>query len=490
MRSRIRAFGWAAVVIFASGSVSEAAPAGKDCQPSPDYTCVETEDGTFRPDPNYEGVVYDAEAQLEIYGGKHMNRNQRPLLELGQRLYWFGPLQRNTNFMGDANPTNPQLMIFGDARIATAANKNGKEEIGLTAFRLNLDVDLRITATERFHAFFSPLKKDAKFTRCEFFLSDASDDCIDEFEPEPETAFFEGDLGAMFGGVIGEESPFDLPIAGGLVPLLFQNGIWVEDVFLGAAFTIPSRNSAVLDISNFDVTFFVGLDRVTSAIDQNADGDDSRIYGVTTFMDATSGYWEAGYGFTEDKTGRGLEYHNLTLAFTRRYQNWFSNSMRVLVNLGQDPDNGTKTANGAMFLFETSLITSRPSNVVPYLNLFVAIDKPQPLARTDGILKNTGILFESDALSGFPFLDDTGADSMGGALGIEILASDFGWQVVAEVAATFQHSDSDRNEEMGVGLRTQVPLTNALILRVNTMYGIVLDTADKAGATVELRYKF
>jgi hypothetical protein len=143
-----------------------------------------------------------------------------------------------------------------------------------------------------------------------------------------------------------------------------------------------------------------------------------------------------------------------------------------------------------MFLIETSLITSRPSNFVPYLNLFVAVNKPQPLARNDGILKNTGILFESDALSGFPFLDDTGADSLGGALGLEVLASDFGWQVVAEVAATMQHSDSDRAEEVGFGLRTQIPLTNALILRANAMYGIVFDRADKAGGTVEFRYKF
>jgi len=471
-------------------TVSATAIAGEDCQPSPDYTCVKTEDDTFRPDPEYEEVAYDPEAQLEIYGGKHMNPNQRPLLELGQRLYWYGPLQRKPNFMGDANPTNPQLMIFGDARIATAANKNGKEEVGLTAFRLNLDVDLRITATERIHAFFNPLEKDGDFSRCEYFLADSTDDCIDEFDPEPETAFFEGDLGAMVGGVIGRESPFDLPIAGGLVPLLFQNGIWVEDAFFGGAFTIPARNSRVLDISNFDVTFFFGLDRVTSAIDQNADGDDSRIYGVTTFMDATSGYWEAGYGYTEDRTDSGLDYHNLTVAFTRRYQNWFSNSLRVVANLGQDPDVGPKTADGAMFLIETSLITSRPSNFVPYLNLFVAVNKPQPLARNDGILKNTGILFESDALSGFPFLDDTGADSLGGALGLEVLASDFGWQVVAEVAATMQHSDSDRAEEVGFGLRTQIPLTNALILRANAMYGIVFDRADKAGGTVEFRYKF
>ena len=33
---------------------------------------------------------------------------------------------------------------------------------------------------------------------------------------------------------------------------------------VGAAATIPARNSPWLDWSNFDVTFFVGLDQVTS----------------------------------------------------------------------------------------------------------------------------------------------------------------------------------------------------------------------------------
>jgi len=43
---------------------------------------------------------------------------------------------------------------------------------------------------------------------------------------------------------------------------------------------------------------------------------------------------------------------------------------------------------------------------------------------------------------------------------------------------------------VGVALRTQWPLTNALILRVDAMYGIVVSAGDKAGGRIELRYKF
>ena len=480
----------AAAAIAMPALAQAAAAAEQDCQPGPDYRCVETDEGAFGPEPTYEDKPYSGEAQRDIYGGKYMNPTQRPLLEIGQRLYWYGPLQRKPNLLGDANPISPQLLIFGDARAAIAANKNGRTDKGLAAWRLNLDVDLKLTATERIHAFFNPLQQNGKTTRCEFFLDDEMG-CSGEFEGEPETYFFEGDLGAITGGIIGRESPFDLPFAGGLVPLLFQNGIWVEDAFFGAAFTVPARNSRTLDISNFDVTFFAGLDRVTSAIDPERNGGKSRIYGVTAFLDASEGYWEMGYGYTEDRTDMGIDYHNLTVAFTRRYRNWLSNSVRAVANVGQDPRMGVaKSANGVMVLIESSFITRRPSTVVPYFNLFVAYDTPKPLARVNGILKNTGILFESDALTGFPFLDDTGTDSVGGALGLEILASDFGWQIVGEVAFTKEHSDSSKADEVGFGLRTQWPLTNALILRVDAMYGIVIGAANKAGGRIELRYKF
>src|SRR5687767_11519004 len=44
-------------------------------------------EGWFKPDPNLENEPYDAEAQLAIYGGKHMNKTAQVPVELGIRLY-------------------------------------------------------------------------------------------------------------------------------------------------------------------------------------------------------------------------------------------------------------------------------------------------------------------------------------------------------------------------------------------------------------------
>src|SRR6185295_6061229 len=95
-------------------------------------------------------------------------------------------------------------------------------------------------------------------------------------------------------------------------------------------------------------------------------------------------------------------YHNFTVAFTRRYFDRISNSLRVVANVGQDRNTaGNRTANGVAILFENSLVTRLPSTLVPYCNLFLGVDHPNSVAReagAGGILKNTGILFETDGL--------------------------------------------------------------------------------------------
>src|SRR5690606_7769633 len=246
-----------------------------------------------------------------------------------------------------------------------------------------------------------------------------------------DTLYFEGDLGQIWGGIEGTYAPFDLPIAVGLVPLLFQNGIWMQDAMVGAAATLPTRNSAALDWSNFDVTFFTAFDKIsTGALPGDEDG--AKLYGATTFIEARGGYFEAGYAFVNDTRDQGRSYSNIGLSYTRRYFNRVSNSLRVITNFGQDGPQQDRTADGVLLLMENSLITKSPYNVVPYLNFFAGFDRPQPAARAGafgGVLFNTGSLFQSDALTGYPTLDPTGNDTFGAAFGLDLLAPDFGQQL-------------------------------------------------------------
>jgi len=490
-----------ALLACAGPQAAIAAGEGGKPQMSPDATTVPHKEGAFGPDPAYESKPYDDEDQAKIYGGKFQVQNPRPMLELGRPIYQSGPLQKSGTGMGEKNPVSDAFSIYGDWRTAVARNVNGGARTTVLATRLNLDVDYRFTATERVHAFFRPLDNVTEFTRCEF-QNNRTRDCTARFDMKADALFFEGDLAAMMAGWTGNYQKFDLAFAAGKMPLLFQNGVWLEDAITGFAATLPGKNSASLGIANMDVTFFTGQADVNAGGVRDRFGvltkNHVKVYGATAFIEANQGFWEVGYAYTNPRNELAdQDYQNLGVAFTRRYGGWLSNSVRLIHSFGQRPNAPTAaTANGTLLLIENSLVTSRPSTLVPYLNLFVGSGKPQSVARAvdaGGILKNTGINFETDGLTGYPKLNDTGNNTWGGALGVQYLFA-LDQQLVLELAtAQPRHDPASRTlvgREVGLGVRYQRPLDKAWIFRADAMWADRANTKDLAGFRVELRRKF
>lgn len=446
----------------------------------------------FSPDPIDPNMPVDPWTEMQIYEGKTLNANQRPIVELGRPWYQLGQLNPGSSLLGFHNNVTPQFLVYGDFRTAIASNQLGGNSTTRTASELNLDFDLKLTGTERFHMFMSPLDDGVNNTG---YLFD-DDEFVDEFDAQIDFGYFEGDLGAIVGGFVGKTLPFDLPFAIGEIPLLFQNGIWMEDALLGVAATIPARNSPRFDISNMDITFFAGYDQLNS---DAFPGDNSaaKIYGIASFIEATNGYWEIDYAFLDDRTFDDRSYHNIGIGFTRRFGRLLSNSTRVIVNAGQSTDVVENTADGVLLLSENSLITGAPSTVVPYLNFFAGFDRPQSAARAavaGGILRNTGILFESDGMTGYPTLDPTANDTFGMSLGLNLIAGDFSQQLVVEASMLGVMGDApNRNaqgDQYGLGVRYQLPLTNAIIFRTDAMVGFRRNAEDINGVRMELRHKF
>ena len=473
-----------------------AAPKGPR-EMSPIAKPVEHDDKVFSPDPSYKDKPYSPQNQIDIYGAKKPVDVVDPLLELFRPVYKEGPFDKGGHGLGEKNLIFPGLSVFGDWRTAVAYNDNGAAEIAQVATRLNLDIDFKITGTERLHAFIRPFDNGGNFTRYEFAGGDEDGHDI-VLDGNIDTLFFEGDIGQIYAGLSDTNAKFDWPIALGLMPFLTQNGVWIEDAFIGGATTLTAKNSPMLDITNMDFTVFGGFDKVTTPAFKNDDGglDDNSasLIGLAAFIEANEGYWEFGYGFVngEDEFS-DLDYHSLTAAFTKRYGGWLSNSLRVLWTFGQDPDDGKEeTADGVMLLVENSLITSLPSTFVPYFNVWLGIDRPQPLADDSGILKNTGINFETDGLTGFPKLDDTGHDSFGGALGLMYLFN-LDRQIVLEVARVqtiFNDGKGAGDNQTGFGIRYQHPISPAWIIRTDAMYGMLDNKDDILGTRLEIRRKF
>lgn len=464
--------------------------------PEPQAPCLHP-DGylqDFSSGPCWEGQAYDPCAAQDVYAGKTAVLPQRPWVEWGFPFYDNGPVPPSQEWFGPTNLVQQKFYVYGDWRAALAQNNNVASKDTVLAHRLNLDLDYWITSTERVHAFIGPFQEGAQFMRIE------DGDYIEEldfFDPNTDTLFFEGDAGQMLGGFEHTLAPFDLPVTFGLVPLLFQNGIWMQDALVGGAVTIPARNSPGLDWSNFDVTMFAGFNHISSGafgFDENA----ANVVGATTFIEARGGYIEAGYAFLADNEGVGRSYHNLGLSYTRRYLNLLSNSVRCIVNAGQDGPRDARTADGVLLLLENSLLTKNPYNVIPYVNFFAGFNSPQPVARAGAfgdVLFNTGILFQSDLLTGYPTLDATGNNTYGAALGLDLLASpNFQQQLIVETAVLqVMGDDASRNApgaQYGVGARYQLPLSKATLIRADVMHGWLEDATDVTGARVEYRWKF
>jgi hypothetical protein len=250
-----------------------------------------------------------------------------------------------------------------------------------------------------------------------------------------------------------------------------------------------------------DLTFFAGFDKVTTVAFKDAAGiindHSAHIYGVSSFIEANQGYWEAGLGRVEGEGAfSDLSYNSAAVSFTRRYGDWLSNSVRGIWSFGQDPDKfKVKTSDGFILLLENSLVTRLPNTLVPYLNLFAGFDRPTPLARDEGgLLKNTGINFETDGVTLFPKLDDSGQRAYGGALGLQYLFN-FDQQIVGEVATVQTMGDNRthvaaKGDQYALGIRYQIPLTLDWILRMDANQGFLDKVNNFTGARVELRRKF
>ncbi len=425
----------------------------------------------FKADPFYDNREYDERSQLGIYGGKSPVDTPRALLELGYPIYQNGPIPEASYWLGKNNPVTSQFTVYGDMRLS--ATSLGESDSTLSA-DMNLEIDWKLTGTERIHLTLSPLRDEdaGEFTRIESINDE--DESNTELNFKAEGLFFEGDIGSITGGYSDEPHSWNMPIAFGKMPLVFQNGYFLDDAITGVAFAVISRNSPKLNISNYDISLFAGFEDVEQAFPD----DSSSAVGVSAYLDATSGHWELNAG---SSTSDIVDFTSIAVGFTRRYGNWLSNSVRILNSSGSftddaPADQADELLSGTLLVLENSLITSKPSTLIPYLNLFAADGSPQQLAGKNNILDKVGITFESNPVTLFSGIDPVARNNAGLALGLEYLFS-LDQQFIIELGYSDVLDDKDTDSpaqitdtNLALGLRYQKNINTAWAYKVDFVH--------------------
>ncbi len=383
---------------------------------------------------------YNADGQVDIYGAKRAvpSRSAPAARDRPAAVLPPAPTARGSTFLGEKNPLLPGLpVIYGDWRTAIASNNNN----GKNAFRRSRPrlrprrSTLKITGTERVHAFFTPLQKNNKFSRFEFGNGDGSGrfpatNSISTRRRCSSRATLDHSIPASR----GEEASFDLrrSRSAALSAIPAERHLGQRQHILGGAVPgLPAKNSAALKApANFDITFSPRFDNVDNASIIGADKGDNHLanlYGVSGLhrrLPTSSIETELRRDPRPRRAGQpSIPF--LTAAYTHRYFNTVSNSTRVFANFGSDPEEKPRQRRPLPYS-ENSLVTGLPSTLLPYANFFVGVGNPQPLVdgNNASILKNVGINFETDALSKAIRNSTTAAsNAFGGAIGLRVPCS-------------------------------------------------------------------
>ena len=237
------------------------------------------------------------EEELWIHGGAHLyepegdRRNwvashdgaHHPVLRLPEDWQEPRPLTLFQEFLG-ADPIHdtphlkwpgetgytwePRFVAAGSYELFGIAFEENDTRQDLIGHQLLLDLDLRLTGTERFHVQFRPIGE--RNTGGSYYQLNDPEGYINNSTAEPDLYWFEFEWASVFGGFIHDEIfPRDWRFTVGKFPLTMHNNLLMSDDVTGVTF---SKNTIFLgNLSNLNFQGFITPGSVDAFTDGDAD---------------------------------------------------------------------------------------------------------------------------------------------------------------------------------------------------------------------------
>jgi len=441
------------------------------------------------------------------HGGKHSSRltdekiplqtegfpqRPKPILELGEPFLGTGTLRP-----GFTLPTGavwqPSLLAFGTFRTAVQTFESDASpgaRITEWANRLDLFLNLQLSGSERLVVGIRALDDDGRFTS--FFFEHPDDDLDGRFEDalsvDLETLYFEGDFGEIFPNLDRDDfGSTDVGFSIGRQPMLFQEGMLIDDTIDGIGFT---RNTLLpQNTSNFRLTFFYGWDNINI---NNAEERSANLFALLSSTDFRSSTMDIDLAYVQNHDGVGDFLAGGVSAVQRIGVT--NSAFRILGSMATDEEI-PGTTDGLLLFSELSW-TPHYTHDLLYVTTFAAAGEYSPAARgagpaTSGPLGRAGINFAAVGIGSFGApLSGRARDVVGGAVGYQKFYNHTRRQLIVEAGARVGIDDEVSNA-YAVTARYQTAIGRRLVVVTDGFVGYN-ETDDRVpyGGRLELLLKF
>jgi hypothetical protein len=420
---------------------------------------------------------------------------KRPKLpiEIGDPFLSTGPLYKGFTLPWGAT-WQPRLWIFGAYRSAVQSYDTGlpgkSKFITEWANRLDLNVNLQLTGTERLVVGLRPLDRDQSGAFSGATISPSGKaGGVDDINGNLRELFFEGDLGSTlpFLDKIGTH-PLDFGYAIGRQPVFYQNGILINDEVDSVGLV---RNSIhIPGSSNARITFMYG-DNLLHRPNLPMHNLRADMYGLFSTMDVEETTFDLDMIYVSDAVVRGDDLY-VGGSVIRRLD-LFNIALRVNNAIATDKET-TASTNGTLVSGEFSTEVPNSDDIV-YLDPFVAVGAFTQASRDPivaGPLGPLGILYNGFGLGTNDSALSSAAQNVAGcALGYQAFWDDKRRNMTFEIGGRDKigHAPGAFNA-LGFGTQFQQALGHHVQLQLNLFTAVQQHHDNDYGLRSEIAYQF
>lgn len=186
---------------------------------------------------------------------------------------------------------DPRLVLYGSYELIAAALEENNTRHDVVGHQLLLDLDFRLTGTERLHVQWRPIGEEN--TGGSFYRFSDPEGYVDNSTGIPDRYWVEWELASVLGDFFADPFvPRDYHTVVGKFPFAAHNQLLINDDILG--FAVNKNNIYLGTLSNLNIQGVVALDDVEAFSDASAN-----LYMLNSSADYRHSFIEATYAYVQ-----------------------------------------------------------------------------------------------------------------------------------------------------------------------------------------------